>query len=185
MKLDMSLTTENEKALINNLKAAKKGDNAAFQLLINENRLSLYRVAKGILKNEEDVADAIQETIINTYCGIKNLRKEEYFKTWLIKILINECNKIWYSKSKVIPMEEVRNEYEVYEDSYSNNEVLSTVNLLTEDMRVVILLYYYEDFSIKTISKILNIAQGTVKSRLSRARENLNELLTEGSIVNE
>lgn len=185
MKLDMSSTIKSEKTFIHNIKAAKKGDNSAFEALINENRLSLYRVAKGILKNEEDVADAIQETIINSYCGIKNLIKNEYFKTWLIKILINECNKIRYSKSRVVPMEEVRNEYDVYEDSYSDNEVLRTVNLLTEDMRVVILLYYYEDFSIKTISKILSIAEGTVKSRLSRAREKLNELLKEGSVVNE
>ena len=62
---------------------------------------------------------------------------------------------------------------------------LAAVKSLAEDMRVVILLYCYEDFSIKTISKILNIAEGTVKSRLSRSREKLNELLKEGSVVNE
>ena len=156
-----------------------------FEVLINENRLSLYRVAIGILKNEEDADDAIQQTIINTYYGMKNLIKDEYFKTWLIKILINECNKIRSCKSKLIPMEEVRNTSEVYEDSYLDNEVLTVVKSLAEDMRVVILLYYYEDFSIKTISKILNIAEGTVKSRLSRSREKLDELLKEGSIVNE
>jgi RNA polymerase sigma-70 factor (ECF subfamily) len=185
MKLETTLAIENESNFIKNLKAAKKGDSDAFEVLINEHRLSLYRVAIGILKNEEDAADAIQQTIINTYYGIKNLRNDDYFKTWLIKILINECNKIMRSKSKLILMEEVRNVCEVYEDSYLKNEVLTTVKLLSEDMRVVILLYYYEDFSIKAISKILDIAEGTVKSRLSRSREKLNELLKERSIVNE
>lgn len=81
---------------------AKQGDKEAFSELIHENKLSMYKVAKAMLGRECDVEDAIQNTIINSYKNIKNLKKEKFFKTWLIRILINECNKIIRSLSYLI-----------------------------------------------------------------------------------
>ena len=74
---------------------AKGGSKEAFIELIEENLTSIYRVSKGILSSEDDVEDAIQNTILLAFKNIKTLKKEEYFKTWLIKILINESNKIY------------------------------------------------------------------------------------------
>ena len=74
-----------------NVKLAKSGDKAAFSELIDCHRQTLYRVAKGILKSDFDVADAIQEAIISAYKNIGSLKNEDYFKTWIIRILINEC----------------------------------------------------------------------------------------------
>jgi RNA polymerase sigma-70 factor, ECF subfamily len=70
---------------------AKKGDKDAFKRLIDKYKFSLYIVARGFLKQKVDIEDALQETIIKSYKGIVNLRKNEFFKTWIIRIMINEC----------------------------------------------------------------------------------------------
>jgi RNA polymerase sigma-70 factor, ECF subfamily len=70
---------------------AKKGDKDAFKRLIDKYEFSLYIVARGFLKQKVDIEDALQETIIKSYKGIVNLRKNEFFKTWIIRIMINEC----------------------------------------------------------------------------------------------
>ena len=72
------------------VKKSKKGNDIAFSTLIKNYEKGLYRVA--ITKNNEDALDCIQETILKAYTNIKNLRQEKHFKTWLIKILINQCN---------------------------------------------------------------------------------------------
>ncbi len=157
------------------IKKAKEGSKEAFIKIIDKNLDSMYRVAKGILSNEEDIEDAIQETIINAYKKISTLREVRYFKSWLIRILINECNKI-YNRNKKYVLEEITIESVVY-DKENDFELEESINMLNEDLRVTTRLYYFEDMSIKEIAKILDIAEGTVKSRLARAREKLYELL--------
>lgn len=73
---------------------AKNGDKEAYIRLMRENKASMYRVAKAMLEREEDIEDAVSETILKAYMNISKLRKSEYFKTWLIRILINECNNL-------------------------------------------------------------------------------------------
>lgn len=156
---------------------AKKGDKEAFLVLIQDNKVSLYRIAKGILKNENDIEDAFQNTIIKAYEKIHTLKNDNYFKTWIIRILINECNNIIKLNTRVIPMEKLREN--VYEDSYCSSDIREAVDLLDEDLRIVILLFYYEDIPQKEIAKILNLKHGTVRSRISRAKEKLYEIIKE------
>ncbi|HHD2753489.1 TPA: RNA polymerase sigma factor [Clostridium perfringens] len=150
----------------------KKGDKDAFLSLIDENRLSIYRVARGILNNKEDIEDALQNTIIKSYEKIGTLKKDEFFKTWIIRILINECNLILRRNKKTIFLDKLENQ-EVYSDDYENIELTSVINSLNEELRVTTVLYYFEDMSTKEISEMLNVAEGTVRSRLARAREKL------------
>lgn len=75
------------------VRRARRGDAEAFIALIEACKMSLRRVALSYLKSEEDVADAIQDTILDAYEHIGSLKKEEYFKTWLVRILINRCTK--------------------------------------------------------------------------------------------
>lgn len=67
---------------------AVQGDVEAFLELMDRNTLSMYKVARAILKNDHDTADAIQDTILNCFEKIHTLKKHEYFKTWMIRILI-------------------------------------------------------------------------------------------------
>lgn len=76
------------------VRLAKKGNKEAFGRLIECNKVSMYRVAVSMLGSKEDIEDSIQNSIIKAYEGIIKLKKNEYFKTWLIRILINECKRI-------------------------------------------------------------------------------------------
>lgn len=160
-------------ALEFDVRLARKGDKSAFERLIQENKISLYRVAKGILKSEDDIGDAIQETILKAYKGLPKLRQDHFFKTWLIKIIINECNTILRHQKRLIPMESVPHEDSTNITEHDQMELMCAIDSLDQDLKVVTILYYYEDMSIKAIASTVNIPEGTVKSRLSRAREKL------------
>ena len=157
---------------------AKKGNKEAFLALIDENRLNLYRVARGILNNKEDIEDALQNTVIHSFQKINSLKKDEYFRTWIIRILINECNERLRKSKRVISLAENSNN-EIYNDSYENMDLTKAINALNEELRVTTVLFYFEDISLKDIAKILKIPEGTVRSRLTRARAKLREIISE------
>lgn len=158
------------------VKLAKKGDKEAFGRLIEYNKVSMYRVALSMVKKKEDIEDAIQNSITKAYQEIIYLRKDEYFKTWLIRILINECKAILKSNSRIAHIEELKCEIETVQD-FSNIEVTYAINSLEDELRIVTTLFYFEDIPQKAIARILDIPEGTVKSRLSRARSRLYDLL--------
>jgi len=160
------------------VRLAKKGDKEAFARLIENNKVALYRIALSMLSGKQDIEDAIQNCIIKAYEGVLYLRKEEFFKTWLIRILINECKTILKNNKKVVQMEEVSTDISAC-DNYSNLELTNAVNSLEEELRTVTVLYYFEDIAQKDIAKLLGIPDGTVRSRLSRARTKLYEMLKE------
>lgn len=81
------------------VKKAQKGNKEAFTELIYEIRHDLYKIARCRLSCEDDIEDAVQETMIEAFKNIKKLKKEESYKKWVIKILVNKCNRI-YNKNK-------------------------------------------------------------------------------------
>lgn len=162
--------------IIKLVKKAKKGNKIAFSTLIKYYEPDLYRVAIAITKNEDDALDCIQETILQVYTSIKNLKNDQYFKTWLIKILINKCNKLIQKNRKILEFKksDLQNTQETNE---INIEIKESIDTLDEELKILVILYYYQDMSIKDISDSLEIPEGTVKSRLSRARSKLKEIL--------
>ena len=84
------------------IKRAQKGDKEAFTEIILSIRNELYKIAKTRIINENDIDDIIQETMIEAYKSIKKLRNLKKLKMWVIKILINKCNKFYKRKSKKI-----------------------------------------------------------------------------------
>jgi RNA polymerase sigma-70 factor (ECF subfamily) len=161
------------------VRRAKQGDKVAFERLIEENTISMYWLAKSILKSEADIGDAIQETILKAYIGLTNLRKESVFKSWLLRILVNECNAILRLHKKVTCVEVLEEGINFDQYSLDKDCILSAINNLDQDLRATVVLYYYEELSIKEAAVILNIPEGTVKSRLARARKKLYALLKE------
>jgi len=89
------------------VKKAKKGDGEAFVNIIKQYEGILYKVARRLLDNDEDVADAMQEAVMSAFENIHLLHNEEFFNTWMCKILINKCNSILNRNKKVICVEEV------------------------------------------------------------------------------
>lgn len=163
----------NERKLV---RKSKKGNNIAFSTLIKNYEKDLYKVAIAITKNEDDALDCIQETILQSYISIKNLKNDEYFKTWLIKILINKCNELLKKNKKRLNIDATITGNSQIEDA-DKIDIRDSIDSLDDELKILIVLYYYEDMSINDISEVLNIPQGTIKSRLSRARNKLKKML--------
>ncbi len=85
-------------------------DKQTFGELIMKNERQLYRIAKSILKNDEDCADAAQEAIAKGFANLHTLKKDCYAMTWLIRILINECCRILRENARSLPMDEGRSQ---------------------------------------------------------------------------
>ncbi|MCB2311363.1 RNA polymerase sigma factor [Clostridium tagluense] len=162
------------------IRQAIQGNKDSFSNLIKRFENSMYKVAKSMLQSDDDCADAIQEAILKAYKSIDNLKEIKFFKTWLIRILINECHNINKVKSKLIPIHKIGEtvcEKSIITNSDDNIEIEEVLNCLENDLKSVVMLYYFEEFSIKEISSMLGIPGGTVKSRLSRARLKLKVIL--------
>ena len=155
---------------------ARKGNADEIGNLLIENMKSMYRVAFSILKTEEEISDAISNTTVIVFEKIHTLKNAEFFKTWLIRILINECNKIHRQNKKIIYLENYNQTDLVYNDKYDDFGVRQAVKKLDEDLQTIVILYYFEDFSVKEISEIQKLPEGTIKSRLSRARKKLESI---------
>ena len=152
-----------------------------FIYLINNNKLKMYKTAMAILKNQEDVNDAIQETLLSAYKSINNLKHKEYFTTWIITILRNKCFDIIKKNQKIINIEDSAIDInDNYYDTYKvESNVERAINRLDEDLREITVLYYYDELGIKDIASIMGVPEGTIKSRLSRIRSILKVFIEE------
>lgn len=151
---------------------AVRGDADAFLELMEMNSLSMYKTARGILKNDNDVSDAIQDTILTSFEKIHKLKNPQYFKTWLIRILINECNQILRHYKKVNTIEQVP-ETPRQDKSLAEFEFKEMLEQVDEKYRVILVLYYEQGFKISEIAELLELNENTVKTRLARAREQI------------
>ncbi|MCM1161791.1 MAG: RNA polymerase sigma factor [Roseburia sp.] len=159
------------------MKGNKQCLSSYFIETVSNNKTAMYRLAYSIVLNAEDAEDVVGETILKAFSHLEKLRNYKKMKAWIFQILVNE------SKSYL----KKRNRIELVEDSslFIQNEgkkdtasdLLELVCQLEDSFREVLILYYFEEFSVKEIAKILTIPEGTVKSRLSRAREELKQLM--------
>ncbi|MGL5256071.1 MAG: RNA polymerase sigma factor [Proteocatella sp.] len=157
-------------------------DKAEFTERIIEAQNTLYHVSKTILGSDTDCEDAVQNAILIAYEKIESLRQVEYFKTWIVRILINECYKLQKKRIDSLPYEEYFSNTEV-EEKADYSELYIAISKLPVKIRITIILYYIEGYSIKEISKIQRIPSGTVKSRLSKGRKMLKHDLEEMEVV--
>ncbi len=152
------------------VKQAQKGDPKAFTELIEAHKNSMYRVAKGFFRSDEDAADAIQETILACYEHISELRETRYFKTWLIRILINKCSRIKRANERYVGMVQMP-ERGAYDQGQANAEFMMLMDTLDEGLRVVLILYYAEQMRVRDICTATGLSESAIKARLKRGRE--------------
>ena len=164
---------------------AQRGDGDAFAKVILLIQPSLYRVARAYLSSDEDIADAIQEAILKGWGNLAKLQHPEYFKTWMIKILINEALKIRKGLGQEVSLNQ-----ELYSEEGEGEEILAEeisrreewqpgygldfedmMRVLAEPIREVFVLYYAEGYSTGEIAAILHSSEGAVRQRLSRGRK--------------
>lgn len=149
---------------------AKSGDSESFVSLIEKCKQSMYKVARSYLSQEEDIADVLQESILKCYVSLPQLRENQYFKTWMIRIVINECKKVLANKRKDTNIEDIP-ERGIREYGYDNLEFYELLDSIDEKYRIILLLYYGEGYNAREIAEIMGLNTVTVRSRLSRGRK--------------
>ncbi|MBZ5749610.1 sigma-70 family RNA polymerase sigma factor [Metabacillus rhizolycopersici] len=163
---------ENDKMV----KKAIRGNKKAFEQLIKQYYERIYRTAYLYVHNEEDALDVVQEATYQTFTSIHSLKHPEYFMTWLTKIIIRCAGQILKKRNNIVPLtDEVLSNLTV--DYHSGHDeainLLNVIGQLRGNYQSAIILFYYYDYSIKTISEIMEIPEGTVKTYLSRGRAEL------------
>lgn len=157
-----------------------KGDAKAFNELFIYLYSDLFKIAKTRLLHNEDIEDAIQDTMIEVYKSVKKLRDISKAKAWIIKILVNKCNKIYRKKyNKNLSIEEYNLEEYLQNTDMdyveADIEFYSLLEGLKYNEKIILVLYYAENYSIKEIQKIINMKENTIATNLYRARKKIEE----------
>lgn len=147
--------------------------------LMEKYRDNLFAVAFNICKSQADADDVVQDTFLQYHTTDKQFESEQHIKAWLIRVTINKSkNKMtafWRRHSDNL---DDYIETLAFETPESEN-LLEQVMSLKEKYRIVIHLFYYEEYSVREISEILNVSESNVKVRLTRGRTMLKRLLKE------
>lgn len=146
--------------------------------LIIASQETMYRVAKTLLRSDADCADAIQEAIVKAFSGIQTLRKDAYAKTWLVRIVINECYAIMRRDQRLVPIDDFT-VAEAASEQADYSELYDVLSRLPEEIRLTVTLYYIEGYSVREVAELMNTTQSAVKNRLMRAREKMKKDLAE------
>jgi len=146
-----------------------------FEKYIRQYAPNMYRLALAMLHNREDAEDAVSEAVLKAYEKRHTLRKPDSFRPWIMQITANEARKIYGKNKQVMPVEDMEAYMPQFRDE--SHELWDMVMKLEPVYREVILLYFYERFSVKEIGQALHVPEGTVKSRLSRGKMRLREEL--------
>lgn len=178
----------NEEVLI---KRAQSGDNAAFDCLMDGYFKKLYNIAFRMAGNADDAADMTQEIMIKLFKNISSFSGNSKFSTWVYRVATNTCldelKKLKRHKNlsidKDIETDEGEFSYEVEDTSPVPEQlaeqkelktiVASAIGMLSPDHKAVLVLRDIQGFSYDEIARIVGCSEGTVKSRISRARAQL------------
>ena len=142
--------------------------------LMETHKEMLYRTAYGYLRDETLSLDALDEAIYLGYQHRKSVKESEFAKTWLVRILINECLRILKDKNRVIPYEDISLAHKASSTTQEDTEEMSlatkmALDSLPLDLKEVIILRYFSDETIADTARILKIPEGTVSSRARKA----------------
>jgi len=188
------MTREEENILIAQV---QNGDSASFEKLVLENQTKVYNLALRMVGSEQDAYDMSQEAFIKAYNSIALFRGDSRFSVWLYRLTTNVCLDFLRSEGRrahgsltYISEEEDEKELEIPDDRFSpetlmeKKELREAVNKglmsLPKDYRAILLLREIDGLSYEEIAEALSLEEGTVKSRIFRARKRLCAILTEG-----
>lgn len=168
------------------IEQSRKGNVDAFEELIKDYKKSAYNIALRFLRNVEDAEDVSQEALIKVFRSIKNFNMQSTFKVWMYRIVVNAC--LDFKRKKTIdsyPIDEVinfagtnnDNPDDMIDRNYTSEIVSLSIDKLEDDFKTIIILRDIQGFSYNEISEILSCNLGTVKSRISRARKTLKDII--------
>ena len=154
------------------IKKAIKGNFNAYSILVNELKSDGYKLAYTILKNEQDSIDAYLQAVEKGLKNIKNLKEVKYFKTWFLKIVINEAKNIISKNIKDLKEDKEINR----ENKIDLEKSLQSIDPQTREM---IKMKYYMGYKLEEIAQILDLSIGMVKGKMYTALKNMRKELSD------
>ena len=150
-----------------------------FETAAEKYRDNIYAIAFNYFKNASDADDIVQDVLLKLYRADKEFESEEHVRNWLLRVTVNQCKKIsvssWFRKNGPLETYAESREYETPEES----DLFLAVMNLPKKYRIIVHLFYYEDYSTRDIAQMLNLKEPTVRTRLMRARKILKERLSD------
>ena len=163
------------------LKKALMGDGNAFINLFKRYEKKLYLVAKSRLNNEEDIKDVLQETLYQSYKNLSQLKDYEKFGSWVMRILINNCNNMLrdknyynlsYEKINCDNSDTDTESLSPYVEIDNKLDYFNIIENLKQDDRTIMSLYY-NGYTSHEISKLLEMNENTVRTKIKRIRDKI------------
>ncbi len=149
-----------------------------FSAAVTQHSRGMYRAARSVLNCDADAEDAVAQAVLQAWQSLDKLQNKSAVRPWLIKIAVNCAFALRRKQKKVVYLDDLPQEPAAPEPTRYDG-LWEAVSALPWERRVVVTLFYYEDMSVEQIAKCLAVPAGTVKSRLSRARAQLKEMLQE------
>ena len=148
-----------------------------FAAAVTEHGRRMYRAARSVLDSGADAEDAVGQAVLQAWQSLDRLRDKDAVRPWLVKIAVNCAYALRRKRGRVVYLEDLEQEPAAAELPPQCDGLWEAVCALPPERRVVVTLFYYEDMGVEQIAKCLGVPRGTVKSRLSRARKQLKEML--------
>ena len=172
----------------NYIERVLNGDKSSYALLVERHKNMVFTIANRMLRNREEAEEVAQDAFLKAYKSLKKFKKESKFSTWLYKIVYNQCiSELRKKKRPVHSIDDEENHNTDIEDTYNKVDKLEdkdrkyylekAINLLSEDDRMIVTLYYHNELSTEEIAEILNMSVSNVKVKLYRSRKKLYDSL--------
>ena len=145
-------------------------DERQFTRMLLESEQMLYRIACAFLRSEADRQDVMQETAMKAWKNRAGLREERYFRTWISRIMVNECHNLHRSNSRCVPTDTLPDRPT---PENGDEEMRMLLDGLPEKQRVPLVLHYLEGFSLEEIAQVQHVSLPLVKYRMRQARKAL------------
>lgn len=143
---------------------------------------AMFLCARSVLDSDADAEDAVSEAVLIAWSSYGKLREPGAVKTWLLKITLNCARQVRRREGKIIYTDDLTPYDRGQSDQLPDASLWQAVCALPPEQRTAVTLFYYEDMGVKDIARVLRLPEGTVKSRLNRARRRLRALLEEDRI---
>jgi len=144
-----------------------KGNDELITEILTTDYAMFYRIAFGYVHNEADAQDIVQECAYKAIYHSAKLKKQEYARTWICRILINEAISFLRKKKRELPGE-MENQPQIAVTKEDTTDLHAAMKGLKQEEKTIIMLRFFEDMKIEEIARIMNLSVNTVKSRLYR-----------------
>ncbi|MHC4259823.1 MAG: RNA polymerase sigma factor [Planctomycetota bacterium] len=159
--------------------ASQRGDKAAYGILVKRHYRHVFALSLGVLGNVDDAEDIAQDAMLKGFVKIRQLRDEEQFGRWILRIAQHLCIDL-LRRNRYARAFTAKQTAERQREGNENHELVKAISRLPREIRVPLVMYYFDNRSAKAIAEKLKISHSGVCQRIRAARKQLHRLLTEG-----